>query len=138
MNQGNISDLSLKYHILAGIRQASRLPGGIDSLRDAKSASGIGENERKVLEALNKDKTKLLDGLKDGFQKQLAEQIKDELTHYKAVDHIPVIFGGIIPESDFETLRKIGVKEIFTPKDFDLMKIMDKIIDLIAKQKKAA
>lgn len=77
MNQANISDPSLKYHILAGIRQASRLPGGIDALRDAKSASGIGENERKVLAALDKDKTKLLDGLKDGFQKQLAEQIKD-------------------------------------------------------------
>ncbi len=77
MNQANISDPSLKYSILAGIRQSSRLPGGIDSLRDTKSASGIGENERKVLEALDKDKTKLLDGLKDGFQKQLANQIKD-------------------------------------------------------------
>jgi len=73
-----------------------------------------------------------------GSHKEIAEQIKDELTHYKAVDHIPVIFGGIIPESDFETLKSIGVKEIFTPKDFDLMQIMNKIIDLIAKQKKAA
>ncbi|MBP7283301.1 MAG: protein meaA, partial [Leptospiraceae bacterium] len=73
-----------------------------------------------------------------GSHKEIAEQIKEELIHYKAFDHIPVIFGGIIPESDFDTLKSIGVKEIFTPKDFDLMQIMDKIIDLIAKQKKAA
>jgi (2R)-ethylmalonyl-CoA mutase len=60
------------------------------------------------------------------------------LIHYKAYDHIPIVFGGIIPESDFDELRKIGIKEIFTPKDFDLMVIMEKIIDLITKQKVAA
>ncbi len=53
------------------------MPGGINSLLDPKSASGIGENERKMIEALDKDKVKLLDGLKDGFQKQLENQIKD-------------------------------------------------------------
>lgn len=90
MNQENILDPSLKYHILAGIRQASRLPGGIDSLRDTKSASGIGENERKVLEALDNDKTKLLDGLKDGFHKQLADQIK----------------AGTIPKANQEEAQK--------------------------------
>lgn len=73
-----------------------------------------------------------------GSHKEIAEQIKEELIHYKAFEHIPVIFGGIIPESDFDALRTIGIKDIFTPKDFDLMQIMDKIIDLISKQKKAA
>jgi (2R)-ethylmalonyl-CoA mutase len=73
-----------------------------------------------------------------GSHKEIAEQLKDELIHYKAYDHIPIVFGGIIPESDFDELRKIGIKEIFTPKDFDLMVIMEKIIDLITKQKVAA
>ncbi|HMV44458.1 MAG TPA: protein meaA, partial [Leptospiraceae bacterium] len=73
-----------------------------------------------------------------GSHKEIAEQIKEELIHYKAFEHIPVIFGGIIPESDFDALRAIGIKDIFTPKDFDLMQIMDKIIDLISKHKKAA
>ncbi|MCE9500200.1 MAG: protein meaA [Leptospira sp.] len=66
-----------------------------------------------------------------GSHNEIAKQILDELVHYKASDKIPVVMGGIIPESDFESLRKTGIKEIFTPKDFDLMAIIDKIVDLI-------
>ncbi len=67
-----------------------------------------------------------------GSHKEIAEQIKTELIHYKAYEQIPVVFGGIIPESDFAELHKIGVKDIFTPKDFDLMQIMNRIIDIIS------
>ncbi|HMZ58903.1 MAG TPA: methylmalonyl-CoA mutase family protein, partial [Leptospiraceae bacterium] len=67
-----------------------------------------------------------------GSHKEIAEQISSELVHYKAKEQIPVVFGGIIPESDFGSLKSLGVKEIFTPKDYDLMKIMDKIIDIIS------
>jgi ethylmalonyl-CoA mutase len=68
-----------------------------------------------------------------GSHKEIADGIMKELVHYKAKDHIPVVFGGIIPESDFAGLKNIGIKEIFTPKDFDLMTIMGKIIDIISK-----
>ncbi|MDX1961210.1 MAG: protein meaA [Leptospiraceae bacterium] len=67
-----------------------------------------------------------------GSHNEIAAQIQSELIHYKAAASIPVIFGGIIPESDFDSLKKIGVKEIFTPKDFDLMGIMNKIMDIVA------
>lgn len=67
-----------------------------------------------------------------GSHKEIAEQISSELVHYKAKEQIPVVFGGIIPESDFGSLKSLGVKEIFTPKDYDLMKIMEKIIDIIS------
>ncbi len=73
-----------------------------------------------------------------GSHKEIAEQIKQELIHYKALGSIPVIFGGIIPESDFEELKRIGVSDIFTPKDFDLMQIMERIVDIILKPKKVA
>ncbi|PJZ70932.1 protein meaA [Leptospira perolatii] len=66
-----------------------------------------------------------------GSHVELAEQIFAELKHYKA--DIPVVFGGIIPQPDFEVLTKIGVKAIFTPKDYDLMDVMDRIIDIVAK-----
>ncbi|TGK09049.1 protein meaA [Leptospira fletcheri] len=71
-----------------------------------------------------------------GSHIELAEQIFQELKHYKA--EIPVVFGGIIPASDFETLKKIGVKAIFTPKDYDLMDVMEKIIDILSKAPVAA
>lgn len=64
-----------------------------------------------------------------GSHKEIVKQLFDELAHYKA--KIPVVIGGIIPESDFEELRAMGIREIFTPKDYDLMSIMNKIIDII-------
>lgn len=44
------------------------------------------------------------------------------------LSHIPVIVGGIIPPEDEATLEKAGVSAIYTPKDFDLNKIM---LDLV-------
>ncbi|MCU1602095.1 MAG: protein meaA [Frankiales bacterium] len=46
---------------------------------------------------------------------------------------IPVIVGGIIPESDEAKLRELGVAAVFTPKDFDLTTVMSEIVDVIRK-----
>jgi (2R)-ethylmalonyl-CoA mutase len=45
---------------------------------------------------------------------------------------IPVVVGGIIPEEDARALREAGVRRIYTPKDFDLNRIMDEIVDVVA------
>ncbi len=44
---------------------------------------------------------------------------------------MPVIVGGIIPESDGHTLKGLGVAEVFTPKDFGLNDIMTRFVDVI-------
>mgnify|MGYP005675012485 FL=1 len=44
---------------------------------------------------------------------------------------IPVIVGGIIPEKDFEIIRKMGVKKIYTPKDYDLNTIISDMSDFV-------
>ena len=44
---------------------------------------------------------------------------------------VPVIVGGIIPESDAEALEAKGVAAVFTPKDFDLTQVMNRIVDEI-------
>jgi (2R)-ethylmalonyl-CoA mutase len=41
----------------------------------------------------------------------------------------PVVAGGIIPEEDRDDLR---VAAVYTPKDFELARIMDDLVDLIA------
>ncbi len=38
-----------------------------------------------------------------------------KLLKEKGAADIPVLGGGIIPANDIETLKKLGVKEIFTP-----------------------
>jgi (2R)-ethylmalonyl-CoA mutase len=45
---------------------------------------------------------------------------------------IPVVVGGIIPEDDALVLKKAGVKRVYTPKDFDLTRIMDEIVDVVS------
>jgi (2R)-ethylmalonyl-CoA mutase len=45
---------------------------------------------------------------------------------------VPVVAGGIIPPVDAERLRAAGVDGVYTPKDFDLNKIMGEIVDLVA------
>jgi (2R)-ethylmalonyl-CoA mutase len=44
---------------------------------------------------------------------------------------VPVIVGGIIPGSDARALEGQGVAAVFTPKDFGLTQIMDRIVDVI-------
>ena len=44
--------------------------------------------------------------------------------------HIPVVAGGIIPDDDTNQLRAMGVARVYTPKDFELNRIMDDIVTL--------
>jgi (2R)-ethylmalonyl-CoA mutase len=57
--------------------------------------------------------------------------VLDELGKHGAGTAIPVVLGGIVPEHDFATLRAMGIRDVFTPKDFDLMTVMDRILDVI-------
>ncbi len=47
------------------------------------------------------------------------------------LDDVPVVVGGIIPDSDARRLRDAGVAAVFTPKDFGLTEIMGGIVDQI-------
>jgi (2R)-ethylmalonyl-CoA mutase len=48
-------------------------------------------------------------------------------------DDIPVIVGGIIPESDGKKLLEQGAAAVYTPKDFSLTEIMDDIVTVVRK-----
>jgi (2R)-ethylmalonyl-CoA mutase len=43
----------------------------------------------------------------------------------------PVIAGGIVPEEDRQPLLDAGVAAVYTPKDFELVRIMGEIVDLV-------
>ncbi len=45
--------------------------------------------------------------------------------------HVPVIVGGIIPQEDAERLKEMGVARIYTPKDFELNRIMFDLVELV-------
>ncbi|RMF35436.1 MAG: protein meaA [Alphaproteobacteria bacterium] len=54
-----------------------------------------------------------------------------ELMAEAGLGEVPVIVGGIIPPEDAEALRAAGVAAVYTPKDFDLNRIMDGLIGLV-------
>jgi len=46
---------------------------------------------------------------------------------------VPVVVGGIIPDEDARTLEAAGVAKVYTPKDFDLTKIVGEIAGVVAR-----
>jgi (2R)-ethylmalonyl-CoA mutase len=46
----------------------------------------------------------------------------------------PIVLGGIIPEDDRPRLLAAGVEAVYTPKDFDLGRIMGEIADVAARR----
>jgi len=49
----------------------------------------------------------------------------------------PVVVGGIIPEQDVPLLRRAGVAAVYTPKDFDITRIMRDIVELVGAERPA-
>jgi (2R)-ethylmalonyl-CoA mutase len=47
---------------------------------------------------------------------------------------VPVVVGGIIPKADAEALRAAGVAAVYTPKDFDVNRIMSEIVELVGER----
>ncbi|MCA3436251.1 MAG: protein meaA [Rhodobacter sp.] len=51
---------------------------------------------------------------------------------------VPLVVGGIIPEDDAARLHALGVAAVYTPKDFELNRIMMDIVGLVDQTKAAA
>jgi (2R)-ethylmalonyl-CoA mutase len=45
---------------------------------------------------------------------------------------IPVVAGGIIPEADVARLKEAGVAAIYTPKDFEITRILRDVVGIVA------
>jgi len=65
-----------------------------------------------------------------GSHVPLIGQVMDRL-RAENLGHIPVMVGGIIPDDDAEKLRGFGVARVYTPKDFELNRIMMDIVGLL-------
>ncbi|WP_284704176.1 protein meaA [Nocardioides bruguierae] len=51
--------------------------------------------------------------------------------HAAGADDVPVVVGGIIPDSDARALLERGVAAVYTPKDFGLTEIMGGIVEVV-------
>jgi ethylmalonyl-CoA mutase len=58
--------------------------------------------------------------------------IRDVLERMRVAGvEVPLVVGGIIPEEDATALRAMGVAAVYTPKDFELNRIMMDIVTLV-------
>jgi (2R)-ethylmalonyl-CoA mutase len=84
-----------------------------------------------VATAVQEDATVLGLSVLSGAHVEIARAVREELARQGAGDTIPVVLGGIVPEGDVATLRALGIRAVFTPRDFDLTDVMDRILDVI-------
>jgi ethylmalonyl-CoA mutase len=65
-----------------------------------------------------------------GSHMELVPAVLDGL-RAAGLEDVPVIVGGIIPDSGGRRLRELGVAGVYTPKDFGLTEIMGGIVEVI-------
>jgi ethylmalonyl-CoA mutase len=68
--------------------------------------------------------------------------VKDVVARMRAagLEDIPVVVGGIIPPDDADMLKEAGVAAVYTPKDFELNRIMSdllRVVETAAEQKES-
>jgi len=70
-----------------------------------------------------------------GSHLELAQQVFEQLAAFgvdtAAGEGPVVVFGGIIPRADVDKLQSLGVERVFTPSDFELIDIMESIVDAL-------
>ncbi len=58
--------------------------------------------------------------------------VEDVVGRMKAAGlDVPVVVGGIIPPEDAAELEKAGVAAVYTPKDFELNRIMSDVVRIV-------
>jgi ethylmalonyl-CoA mutase len=62
--------------------------------------------------------------------------VKDVVSRLKdaGIGDVPVVVGGIIPPEDAQALEAAGVAAIYTPKDFELNRIMSDLVKIVDKR----
>ena len=67
-----------------------------------------------------------------GSHAQLIPEVLRELEEAGA--DVPVVVGGIIPPADEAALLEAGISRVYTPKDFEVSRIMGDIVELVAER----
>jgi (2R)-ethylmalonyl-CoA mutase len=61
-----------------------------------------------------------------------------ERMHKLGLAGVPVVVGGIIPPQDANALKAAGVARVYTPKDYEIARIMADIVELVATEYREA
>jgi len=91
--------------------------------------------EQIVASALEEDVDVIGLSILSGSHRELVPEVVRLLAE-QGMD-VPVVVGGIIPAADAEEMGQAGVAAVYTPKDFDVSRIIGDIAELVAKRNEA-
>lgn len=59
--------------------------------------------------------------------------VRDTISELRkaGLENVPLIVGGIIPPEDERALKQMGVRRVYTPKDFKITSIMSDVVDTV-------
>jgi ethylmalonyl-CoA mutase len=91
---------------------------------------GIRLTPEEIVDAARKEKAHVI-GLSvlSGSHLPLVEDVVGRMK--KAGLNVPLVVGGIIPPEDAAELEKAGVAAVYTPKDFELNRIMSDLVRIV-------
>ena len=95
---------------------------------------GIRLTPEEIVDAARKQKAHVI-GLSvlSGSHLPLVEDIVGRMK--QAELDVPIVVGGIIPPEDAAELEKAGVAAVYTPKDFELNRIMSDVVRIVERAK---
>jgi ethylmalonyl-CoA mutase len=95
------------------------------------SYEGIRLTPAEIVEAARNDDAHVVGlSILSGSHIPLIEELMEKM-RAEGLSDIPVVVGGIIPDKDAERLLAMGVAKVYTPKDFELNRIMFDIVSLV-------
>lgn len=91
---------------------------------------GIRLTPDEIIEAVQRDEAHVIGlSILSGSHIPLVQEMMEKMQNL-GLSHVPVVVGGIIPDEDAIRLSAMGVAKVYTPKDFELNRIMEDIVTL--------
>ncbi len=99
---------------------------GIDVVYD-----GIRLTPREIVDAAKRTQAHIVGlSILSGSHVELVREVA-RLLREEGLGEVPIVVGGIVPPADEGALANMGVAKIYTPKDYDLNRVLGEIIDLL-------
>jgi (2R)-ethylmalonyl-CoA mutase len=92
---------------------------------------GIRLTPAEIVEAAREEKAhvvglSILSGSHVPLVRDVVKRMRDA-----GLDDVPIVVGGIIPPDDATLLKEAGVAAVYTPKDFELNRIMEDVVKIV-------
>ncbi len=95
---------------------------------------GIRFTPKQIVESARESQAHIIGlSILSGSHVPLVREVINGLRELGLAD-IPVVVGGIIPAEDVHILKQLGVRRVYTPKDFELNRLIGEIVDIVDKK----